>query len=76
MTKLMWRGYLHQDGYIYVKRWFGDHKHHAKRCEGSKFIQRMVKPFEANSREEALLVLIALLKQDCVQADKIKVQRL
>ena len=54
MSKLMWWGYLHSNGEIQVKRWFGDHKDYTDDCENNDFVVEVVRPFEAQSREEAL----------------------
>ena len=53
MNKTMWWGYLHSNGTIQVKRWFGDHKDYTEDCAGNDFVVRVVKPFHAESREEA-----------------------
>ena len=53
-TKVMWWGYLHSNGTPQLKRWFGDHEDYTGDCEGNPFVQKIVKPFEANSFEEAL----------------------
>lgn len=57
MSDIMWWGYLHQNGKIQVKRWFGDHKDYTEDCEGNDFAVRVVKPFAADSREEALRII-------------------
>jgi ATP-dependent Clp protease adapter protein ClpS len=57
MEKLMWWGYLHSNGEIQVKRWFGDHKDYTDDCEGNDFVVEVVRPFAAQSREEALEIL-------------------
>lgn len=49
----MWWGYLHENGSIQVKRWFGDHQDYTRDCECNPFVMRAVKPFAANTREEA-----------------------
>lgn len=48
-----WWGYLHQNGTIQTKRWFGDHEDYTGDCEGNPFVERVVKPFHASSKEEA-----------------------
>lgn len=57
MEKLKWWGYLHSNGTLQLKRWFGDVKDYTDDCEGNDFVQRVCYPFEAGTREEALLVL-------------------
>lgn len=57
MEKTMWWGYLHQNGSIQVKRWFGDHKDYTDDCEGNEFVQRVVRPFEAATREQATEII-------------------
>ena len=57
MSELMWWGYLHENGTIQVKRWFGDHKDYTDDCEGNPFVQRIVKPFTASSREQAIEII-------------------
>ena len=52
-----WFGYLHQNGTIQVKRWFGDKKDYTEDCEGNDFVQQVVKPFSANTREEATEII-------------------
>ena len=57
MSEIMWWGYLHQNDTIQVKRWFGDHKDYTEDCDGNDFVQRVVPPFAAASREEAVKIL-------------------
>lgn len=52
-TELMWWGYLHQNGSVQVKRWFGDHADYTTDCEGNEFVVRVVKPFKAADSEAA-----------------------
>ena len=54
MNQIMWWGYLHQNGSIQVKRWFGDHADYTDDCQGNPFVQKVVKPFAADSREKAV----------------------
>jgi len=54
---IMWWGYLHQNGSIQVKRWFGDHKDYTEDCYGNDFVVEVVPPFVADSREEAVEVI-------------------
>ena len=53
MDTIMWWGYLHQNGSVQVKRWFGDHKDYTEDCEGNDFVQQVVRPFAADTREQA-----------------------
>ena len=57
MSYIMWWGYLHQNGTIQVKRWFGDHKDYTDDCYGNEFVVHVVKPFAAESREEAINII-------------------
>lgn len=57
MEKLMWWGYRHIDGGIHVKRWFGDPADYTEDCEGNDFVQRVVPPFAADTRERALEII-------------------
>lgn len=57
MLETMWWGYLHQNGTMQVKRWFGDHKDYTDDCYGNEFVVRIVKPFTAGSREEAINII-------------------
>jgi hypothetical protein len=52
-NKNMWWGYLHSNGTVQVKRWFGDHEDYTGDCSCNPFVQQVVKPFEANTYEEA-----------------------
>ena len=57
MNKEYYWGYLHQNGTIQVKRWFGDHHDYTTDCHGNEFVQRVVPPFEASTREEAIKII-------------------
>ena len=54
MNDLMWWGYLHQNGTIQCKRWFGDHKDYTDDCEENPFVLIIVSPFKAETREDAI----------------------
>ena len=54
---IMWWGYLHSNGTLQLKRWFGDHEDYTGDCEGNDFVQQVVRPFEADDRADALLKL-------------------
>jgi len=57
MQEIMWWGYLHTNGTIQVKRWFGDHEDYIGDCIGNPFVVRVVKPFKATNHLEALKIL-------------------
>jgi hypothetical protein len=57
MSAIMFWGYLHQNGSIQVKRWFGDHKDYTDDCEGNDFVEQVVPPFIAATREQALEII-------------------
>jgi hypothetical protein len=52
-NKTQWWAYLHSNGTVQLKRWFGDVQDYTTDCEGNDFVQRVVKPFEAATQEEA-----------------------
>ena len=52
----MWWAYLHQNNTIQVKRWFGDHEDYQGDCRNNPFVQKVVPPFEATSREDAIKI--------------------
>jgi hypothetical protein len=54
---LMWWGYLHQNGQPQLKRWFGDPKDYTDDCQGNDFVLRVVEPFSAETRGEAMEIL-------------------
>ena len=62
MNKLMWWGYLHQNGSLQLKRWFGDHADYRDDCYGNDFVQQVVTPFEASDRESAMKILSERIK--------------
>jgi hypothetical protein len=62
MNELMWWGYLHQNGSVQVKRWFGDHADYTTDCRGNDFVQTVVQPFAAETREEALAYITGQVK--------------
>jgi hypothetical protein len=49
-----WWGYLHSNGSIIVKRYFGDPRDYTTDCNNNPFIVKVVEPFSANGREDAL----------------------
>jgi hypothetical protein len=57
MNEIMWWGYLHSNGKPQLKRWFGDHKDYDDDCRDNPFVLRVVRPFPADTREEAEKIL-------------------
>lgn len=55
MNKNLWWGYQHQSGSLHVKRYFD--KQDIEEAEESPFCEIVIPPFEANDREEALIIL-------------------
>jgi len=51
---IWWWGYLHANGKIAVKRWFGDHADYTTDCDGNDFVKKVQKPFQALNKEKAL----------------------
>ena len=52
-----WWGYLHQNGTVQLKRWFGDTKDYTDDCDGNDLVQQVVEPFEARTHEVAYAIL-------------------
>ena len=46
--------YLHSNGSVQLKRWFGDVKDYTDDCIGNDFVLEVIKPFKADSNTEAL----------------------
>lgn len=57
MKTAMWWGYLHSNGTLQLKPWFGDHEDYTGDCKNNPFVQRVVEPFEAATRDEAMVIL-------------------
>ena len=57
MKELMWWGYLHSNGTVQTKRWFGDVKDYTDDCIGNPFVQKVVEPFSASCFEKAESVI-------------------
>ena len=60
----MWWGYLHANGSIQVKRWFGDVKDYTEDVEGNDLVQRVVKPFMCHSRTDATDLIRHVLQNE------------
>lgn len=56
--EILWWGYLHSNGTIQVKRWYGDTKDYTDDCEDNPFIVRVVPPFNASCRLAAEEIVI------------------
>lgn len=50
---IKWWAYLHSNGRVIVKRWFGDVKDYTDDCKDNPFVVRVAYPFEAETREDA-----------------------
>lgn len=58
-SNIWWWGYLHSNGTMQLKRWFGDHKDYTEDCEGNDFVLFVVPPFVSNTQEEAYAHLLS-----------------
>jgi hypothetical protein len=67
MKPNMWWGYLHENGSLQLKRWFGDHKDYTEDCIGNPFVIRVVKPFPADTREEAENLLREAIQRKTIE---------
>jgi len=56
-SKIEWWGYLHSNGTIQTKRWFGDHRDYTEDCENNPFVQAVCPPFSADTPEEARKII-------------------
>ena len=50
-----WWGYLHVSGSISVKRYFDAEQ--ISEAKNSPFVEKVIEPFEAKNREEALIIV-------------------
>ncbi len=55
-SKLWFWAYLHANGHIQLKSWYGDVKDYTDDCEGNSFVVIVVEPFTAATREEAFII--------------------
>ena len=60
IEKNQWWGYQHTSGTLQVKRYFD--KRDIQEANESPFCDIVIGPFDANTREEALLILTDRLK--------------
>lgn len=63
MNDIMWWGYLHSNGTLQLKRWFGDVKDYTDDCEGNPFTVIVVHPFKADNHDDALEILRARIQE-------------
>lgn len=54
MNNIMWWAYLHQNGTVQLKRWFGDHADYTDDCIGNEFVRQVVPPFISETRDDAM----------------------
>jgi len=59
----MWWGYLHSNGTVRVKPWFGDHEDYTTDCIGNPFVIEVVEPFKAETRDAALKVIESFINK-------------
>ncbi len=59
--KNKWWGYLHTNGTLQAKRYFGGLD--IEEATESPFVERAIGPFEANDREDAIRILRESLKK-------------
>lgn len=55
-NKTYWWAYLHSNGTLQLKRWYGDVKDYTEDCKDNPFVEFVIEPFEANTREEAFAI--------------------
>jgi len=60
---IWWWGYLHANGHVQVKRWFGDVKDYTEDCWGNDFVQIVVEPFVAATQEAATAIIVANIRE-------------
>lgn len=60
-AEIWWWGYLHSNGTPQLKRWFGDHKDYTEDTYDNPFVLKVVPPFVAGTREEAIEILMPKL---------------
>jgi hypothetical protein len=58
---IKWWGYWHSSGKAILKRYFNDPKDYTYDVQDNPFVLRVVPPFEAPNRDEALKILVERL---------------
>lgn len=53
---IWWFAYLHSNQTVQLKRWFGDVKDYREDCENNPFVVKVVTPFIASSRDDAMKI--------------------
>lgn len=48
-----WWGYIHSNGKLQIKPWFGDKRDYTSDCENNPFVKEIFPPFIAESKEQA-----------------------
>lgn len=61
-NSLMWWGYLHTSGTLQAKPYFGPLD--IQEANESPFCKKVVGPFNANGRDEALLIVETLVNEE------------
>jgi hypothetical protein len=54
MNSRMFWAYLHDNGKVIVKPWFGDHKDYTDDCIGNSFVRVVVEPFQSEDFDSAI----------------------
>lgn len=68
MNKLLWWGYLHTSGTLQAKRYFGELD--IQEAHESPFCKKVVGPFEASDRDEALTIVKNLTDEKDVRRNE------
>ena len=58
---IKWWGYVHVDGGVHAKRYFGDPVD-LQEARESPFVSQVIQPFEASGRDEAMEILWSRVK--------------
>ena len=52
----LWWAYLHANGHVIVKQWFGDDKDYTTDCEGNDFVRKVKRPYRAADYKRATVL--------------------
>lgn len=58
-----WWAYLHRNGSVQMKRWWGDVDDYTRDCENNPFVEIVIEPFEADDSIDAEIIVTALIKE-------------